>query len=72
MIRSNTGTQNKEILKKKRRFGEIIFQNFRELDLYDFMFLSCHVRVSEWIHILSIVTRMSRNSLLGAGTKSEV
>ena len=72
MIRSNTGTQNKEILKKKRGFGEIIFQNFRELDLYDFMFLSCHVRVSEWIHTLSIVTRMSRNSLLGAGTKSEV
>ena len=47
MIRSNTGRQNKEILKKKRSFGEIIFQNFRELDLDDFMFLSCHVRVSE-------------------------
>ena len=33
------------------------------------MFLSCHVRVSEWIHI---VAWMWRNSLLETGAKSEV
>ena len=34
------------------------------------MFLSCHLRVSEWIH--TIVAWMSRNSLLEAGAESEV
>ena len=33
------------------------------------MFLSCHVRVSEWIHTLYF-SWMSRNSLLEAGAKS--
>ena len=35
------------------------------------MFLSGHVRVSEWIHTV-IVAWMSSNCLLEAGTKSEV
>ena len=36
----------------------------------DCMFLSCHVRISEWIY--TIVAWMSRNSLFETGVKSEV
>ena len=38
---------------------------------FDSMFLSCHIRVSEWIQTLEFA-RMSRNSLLEEGAISEV
>ena len=41
------------------------------LFIYDCMLLSCHVRVSEWIHTLFFVW-MSGNTLHEAGAKSKV
>ena len=48
-------------------FGEL--EDFLLRNTVVCMFLLCHVRASEWIH--TIVARMSRNSLLEAGAKSE-
>ena len=39
--------------------------------VFDYMLLSCHVRISEWIHALWFAW-MSRNSLLQAGTISQI
>ena len=44
---------------------------FKETKLSDCMLLSCHVRVSEWIHTLWFAL-MSRKSLLEAGSISEI
>ena len=52
----------------KKNIKEEFFQmkhHFIKIKYIDCMFLSCHVRISEWIHFT--VTWMSRSSLLEAG-----
>ena len=43
-----------------------------EIQIKDCMFLSCHVRVWEWIHTLWLPECQGTNSLLETGAKSEV
>ena len=69
------GTWTHNYLVRKRIFNQTgqLIELCCESHLYDAidcMFLSCHVRISKWIH--TIVAWISKNSLLETGAISEI